>query len=103
MRTPDQIQIRSASVYRWLMDHFGGAQHMPEKLVRHFENDVAELVEHAKGDRYERVVDHDKDEIWWSPSEGDYHYVNPGSEMEPDCDWHPLYRRVTETAGSVTS
>lgn len=80
-----------------------GWESASEPAIRKSIASIPGLVELVPVTDFERVVDYDKDEIWWSPSEDDHHYVNPGSEMESGCDWQPLYRRVTEPAESVTS
>lgn len=170
MRTPDEIQVRSASMYRWLMDHFGGAEHLPEKLILHFEVDVPDLIaeierlrsevdrlnrrttsdesaildligerderelrlddlataigemvgvdmgEHSNDNdpwsnalqavkdsaRYVQAIDFDDTLIWQQP---DRHliYTDPEYDGVDLKGLVPLFRRVTEPAGSVTT
>lgn len=45
MRSLADIRERTASLHRWIADHFGGqGVYLPEKVILHFEVDVPDLL-----------------------------------------------------------
>lgn len=98
MKTPDETRERSASLYRWLTDHFGGAaMFLPEKVITHFEVDIPDLIAAYEAATAAQPELHDKvSDLWTWHSAGYLRYDDgaPLSREQLDAEYGPTHEVV---------